>query len=351
MSKSPVAVARVALHIGQAALPLYSSKYSPRTYTQAQLFACLVLRQFFRTDYRGVIAMLNDFRELRQVLGLTQVPHYSTLCYAQRRLMRAGLFHALQQQVWQAAQQAGLVEAQPTGMVDATGLEARHVSRYYVWRTGYRRFRRRRWPKLTLAGDEGTHLIAGIWVSWGPSQDSPQFGPVVRQAARHVHWDRMIADTAYDGEHNHVLCRERLGIRSTVIPLNRRNGRKWPRRRYRRQMKRRFFKRVYRRRWQIESLISRHKRVLGVSLRARRARTQKQECLVRVLTHNLMILRRSARFSTEQASNKTKLGAPPSGRPTWALSPRTGTGAVLLMALSSSPIGERALPSAACSVP
>jgi hypothetical protein len=301
MSKSPLAVARVALHIGQAALPAYSSKYSPQTYTQAQLFACLVLRQFFKTDYRGVVELLNDFRELRQELGLGQVPHYSTLCYAHRRLLRAGHFHALQTQVWQVAEQAGLVEAKPTGIIDATGLEARHVSRYYVWRTGFRRFRRRRWPKLTLVGDERTHLIAGSWVSWGPSQDSPQFAPVVRQAARHVHWDRLLADAGYDGEHNHVLCREHLGIRSTVIKLNRRKGRKWPKTRYRRQMKRRFFRCVYHRRWQIESLISRHKRVLGVTLRARLTTTQKQECLLRVLTHNLMILKRSARFSTEQA--------------------------------------------------
>lgn len=33
MRKSPVAA-----HIGQAALPAYTSKYSPQTYTQVQLF-------------------------------------------------------------------------------------------------------------------------------------------------------------------------------------------------------------------------------------------------------------------------------------------------------------------------
>lgn len=291
MSKSPVAVARLAMEIGQAALPLYSSEYSPRTYTLPQLFACLVLRQFFRTDYRGTVDLLKDLADLRQALGLERVPHFSTLCYAQQRLMRAGLFQALQSQVWQVAQELGLMQDRPTGIVDATGLETHHVSRYDVWRAGYRHFRRRRWPKLTLVGDEHSHLIAGSWVTWGPSQDSPQFTPAVRQAARHVDWDRVIADTAYDGEHNHVLCRQQLGIRSTVIPINPRNTRKWPLTRYRRQMKRRFFKHVYRRRWQIESLISRHKRVLGISLPARQPPTQKQECLLRVLTHNLMILR------------------------------------------------------------
>src|SRR5262245_45466632 len=149
MSKSPIAVARAAMRIGQAALPAYSSKYSPQTYTQAQLFACLVLRQFFKTDYRGLIALLQDFRELRETLGLAQGPHYSTLCYAQRRLVRAKLFHALQHQVWQAAAAAGLVAERPTGLVDATGLEAQYVSRYYVRRTGFRRFRRQHWPKMT----------------------------------------------------------------------------------------------------------------------------------------------------------------------------------------------------------
>jgi len=221
MSKSPVAVARLAMEIGRAALPAYSSKYSPHIYILPQLFACLVLRQFFKTDYRGMISLLDDFQELRQVLKLEQIPHSSTLCYAQQRLIRARLFYALQRQIWQTAERLGLVEDHPTGIVDATGLEARHVSRYYVWRTGYRHFHRRRWPKLSLVGDEHSHLIAGAWVSWGPSQDSPQFAPVIRQAARNVHWDRVIADTAYDGEHNHVLCREQLGIRSTIIPPER----------------------------------------------------------------------------------------------------------------------------------
>jgi hypothetical protein len=44
------------------------------------------------------------------------------------------------------------------------------------------------------------------------------------------------------------LCREDLGVRSTVIPINRRGqGRKWPLMTYRRQMKRR--RRKYGQRW------------------------------------------------------------------------------------------------------
>jgi hypothetical protein len=49
-----------------------------------------------------------------------------------------------------------------------------------------------------------------------------------------------------------------------------------------------------------QRLISRHKRILGATLRARQWSAQKQECLVRILTHNVMILRCRLRFSTEQ---------------------------------------------------
>lgn len=112
--------------------------------------------------------------------------------------------------------------------------------------------------------------------------------------------DRLLADAGYDAEHTHALARDQLDVRSTVINLNpRRSGRKWPRSKYRRQMRRRFPRKVYGQRWQVESSISRHKRRLGPALRARLSEAQRRECLLRVLTHNLMILRRPARISTE----------------------------------------------------
>lgn len=91
MSKSPVRLAKAALRIAQEALPAYSAPHSPKKFTQAQLFAVLVLRQFFKTDYRGIVQLLTDMSELREILELEVVPHYSTLCYAHRRLLKKGL--------------------------------------------------------------------------------------------------------------------------------------------------------------------------------------------------------------------------------------------------------------------
>jgi len=90
MTKSPRAVARAALRLAQEALPAYSSKFSRKDYTQHQLFALLALKTFFKTDYRGLAQLLQDFAELREELGLDKVPHYSTLCYAARRLLKKG---------------------------------------------------------------------------------------------------------------------------------------------------------------------------------------------------------------------------------------------------------------------
>ena len=57
-SKSPVRVAEQALAVGTNAFPLYAHRYSPKLYTQPQLFACLVLKTFFKTDHRGVTHIL-----------------------------------------------------------------------------------------------------------------------------------------------------------------------------------------------------------------------------------------------------------------------------------------------------
>jgi hypothetical protein len=90
MTKSPRAVAREAMRLARETLPAYASKFSRKDYTQHQLFALLALKTFFKTDYRGLTHMLADFAELREDLGLTATPHYSTLCYAAKRLLKKG---------------------------------------------------------------------------------------------------------------------------------------------------------------------------------------------------------------------------------------------------------------------
>jgi len=88
MTKSALAVARQALVAARAAVPAYSSKFSKKTYTQHQLLAALAVRQFLKTDYRGIEQHFKDWSDLRAAIGLGEVvPNHSTLQKAADRLL------------------------------------------------------------------------------------------------------------------------------------------------------------------------------------------------------------------------------------------------------------------------
>ena len=95
-TRSPVALARTALHVARQAIPAYSSKFSKKDFTQHQLLAILAVEQFLKTDDRGVVAYLAEWDELREALGLaaTKLPHHTTLFHARRRLAKKGALAA-----------------------------------------------------------------------------------------------------------------------------------------------------------------------------------------------------------------------------------------------------------------
>jgi hypothetical protein len=93
-TRSPVALARMALQVARQAVPAYSSKYSKKDFTQHQLLAILALAQFFKTDDRGVVALLADLSDLREVLELQKLPHPTTLFQARKRLAKKGALRA-----------------------------------------------------------------------------------------------------------------------------------------------------------------------------------------------------------------------------------------------------------------
>jgi hypothetical protein len=89
-TRSPVALARKALHIAREAMPAHATKFSKRDFTQHQLLAMLCLKQFFKTDDRGMVELLKDLPDLRRELGIRKVPHFTTLFNAQKRLGKKG---------------------------------------------------------------------------------------------------------------------------------------------------------------------------------------------------------------------------------------------------------------------
>src|SRR5580698_5245660 len=73
-------VAALAMQLGARHLSDYGANTSRHDFTQRQLMACLILRAYTKTTYRGLLELLAVSPSLRQELALTdKLPHYSTL--------------------------------------------------------------------------------------------------------------------------------------------------------------------------------------------------------------------------------------------------------------------------------
>ena len=88
-AKSPRRVLIVAHRVGRLALKQYAHKYSPKKFTQPQLFACLVLKEFLRLDYRKLSGLLKDAGDLAAAIELKSIPHFTTFQKAADRLLVA----------------------------------------------------------------------------------------------------------------------------------------------------------------------------------------------------------------------------------------------------------------------
>ena len=100
-SKSPNAVAAVAYAAAKRSLPSYLHLKSPKKFTQHQMVACLVLKEFFTTDYRGIEQILTDSHDLKKVLELREIPHYTTLQKAAYRLTKKNVLEKLIREILQ----------------------------------------------------------------------------------------------------------------------------------------------------------------------------------------------------------------------------------------------------------
>lgn len=314
----------VAHHLARGVLPAYASRFSRRDFTLPQLFACLVVKEQQRRSYRQAEALLRDAPHWCRAIGMRKVPDHNTLCRAAGVLLRRCNVSRLLDAVVRLAATARMLGLSRKPLAgDSSTFERHHVSGHFAARRQResRRARRRRMrgkrrdpagalrrlPKLAVAVAAHCHLVVGAWCGTGSGSDSPHFGPLLLDAWRRVPNRRFAAvfDAGYDGEDNHRLARRDLGVRS-IMPATIGRPTSRPPTYWRRHMRRLLRTGASRRacgytqRWQAETAISMMKRNLGSALRGRTANSRKRDLLLKVLTHNIMILRRARRVETEQ---------------------------------------------------
>lgn len=294
LTKSPLRVAREALAVASQRLRLYAHKFSPKKFTQPQLFACLVLKTFLKTDYRGLVAHLADHSDLRAVLGLEVVPHFTTPQKASRRLLRLPvarrLFRTTVRRFLQRRRRL------PRVALDSTGLDCGHASRHYIRRRNgaakqWQTVAYSHYAKLEAAFDCTSHLMVGVLVGRGPRPDTNRFVPLLEDTLANVRIGSALADAGYDSEPNHRYARERCGVRSFIPASAGRPTAKLPTGHYRRQMKQRLHKDYgsYGQRAQAETGWSMFKRRLGSVVNGRSYWSQCRDLLLMSITYNIML--------------------------------------------------------------
>jgi len=304
-SKSPLKVAKAAYEAGQKALPRYAHRFSRKDFTCAQLFAILVLRKFFKTDYRGVIAYLEEWAELRKVLELDdKLPHFTTPHKASHKLLEDPLIRKLLTQTLEAFYRHPEIDDDDLAWcqridqaaVDSTGFESNHCSAYFTKRRKQGKNKDdpvsyRRYPKLGIVVDCTEHLILSTLRLQGPRPDVDELVPLMKNMCGNVVFDQLLADAGYDSEMNHEYLRDHLNIESMIPPRAGRPSEKLPAGKWRWLMATDFDDESYGQRWQIETVMFMLKSRQGAALTARSTPARQHEMGLMAITHNVMIVR------------------------------------------------------------
>ena len=292
-SKSPKDVLVTAYRVAQRSLKAYSHRCSPKKFTQHQLFAVLVLKNFLKSDYRGVAQHLQDCVTLADAIELKKIPHFTTLQKASRRLLMTAPVRDLLDET--VRRQMGRRLRVPTAAIDSTGLECSSASAYFVRRRkkvdeAWKTVVYHRYPKLGVVSDINNHFIFAYEARRGPKPDVNEFESLVEQSLTRIRITTILADAGYDSESNHSFARDEHGIRSVIPAKHGRPTTKPASGYYRRQMQVHFNRDAYRQRAQVETVISMIKRRQGAHVRGRTYHSQCRDLRLMVLTHNVMIL-------------------------------------------------------------
>ena len=316
-SKSPSHVAALAYEAGKKSLPKYAHKFSRKDFTCAQLFAILVLRKFFKQDYRGTTAFLLEWSDLREILELGDaVPHYTTLQKNNAKLLNDALLRKLLKQTleqfYRYPKHAVIDDDDMAWMQridlaagDSTGFASGRCSAYFTKRKKRsknkdkpddsakpKRLRYHRFPKLGIVIDCNNHMILSHVRGQGPRPDVDQLLPLMDNMTGQVIPDTMLLDAGYDSESNHELLREYLEIDSIIPPKIGRPTDKRPAGKWRWLMATDFDDETYGQRWQVETVMHMLKARLGDALTARTYHGRRREMGLMVLTHNIMVVLR-----------------------------------------------------------
>jgi len=288
MQKRVSKLIRVVVRAQQAAkyvLPEHSSKFSRQDFTQHQLLAVAVLKQKTNEDYRDTVDGIGS--DLMQAMGLTKIPHFTTIQKFIKRL-DSQVLDALISIIAILIIGDRLLKGAVIG-IDSSGYPASHASSYFVRRIK-RKPTHKTFLKGSFVGDLTNQMIVCCKLRNFPSADVIDFKGLMERALvilkkiSEVH-----ADKGYDGKDAILLVENRLNA-VPYIKIRETDGYKCKspiRRRVLNNWNRFVFVLRGRQRNLIETINSVVKRVFGDSLYSKGIWMRRKELKLKYVAYNV----------------------------------------------------------------
>ena len=138
--------------IKRARIPPYLHRKSNHVYKVWQHLILLMLRQYEHKSYRRFVEFLQESFGVIEYLGLSRIPHYTTLQKAAARLTHGMLIRILESFVMYTR-----IRKMFAG-IDSTGLSHGQASYYYTKSAKLRR----KFVKVSILADMKRQIVCGI---------------------------------------------------------------------------------------------------------------------------------------------------------------------------------------------
>lgn len=256
-------------------VPLYLHSKSKHVFSVHQHVIMLVLRQYESKSYESFVEWLQVSTQIVQMLGISTIPHFTTLQKAAARLSDI-LLHVM------ISRFIGIVcPGKIFAGVDATGFEDGHAASYYT----YRSCLAHSYTKLSAGSDMVTQLAISVVIrSDTTGHEIKHFPKILEEVVAVATWI-FVLDMGYDAEWVHQMIRQHkilslIPVRDKSCTIGRTHGM------YRKQMKRSFDGTLYHQRNKCETIFSVIKRRFGSEIKSYNDTMKERELLYRVLAYN-----------------------------------------------------------------
>jgi transposase len=290
-------------------IPLFSCKFSKRTYTQHQHLSLLVLKTYLNLGYRETSDLAHELWITVSLFGLEKVPHFTTLQKFFERIPNWWLEILLNRVLHHYNSIKYLA-------IDSTGLAAGRTSRYFQMRMG-RKVLSSNFLKMSILLDVKRRLPVAVCCHNRQRHDNRDLLPLLNKIDKPVEY--FLADKAYDSEGAFAAIKAR-SIKP-IIPV--RIGSLMVYGRLRNEMIDKWathptVEKQYHQRSLVESFFSAVKRRFGEEVKSRLWNLQRREAMLKVLVYSMSRSASSAalievfyRAASATCAHHRLLGFPP----------------------------------------